>query len=342
MKRTLLLAALFTLLGIAAWYVLTQKNQKTSVDVSWDMDFGVPETSKIHKIFIADRKGQTATLVKEKNQWRYNGQFSARPTAIQSLLETIAQVRVQYAPTEAAKPSLIKSIASEGIKVEIYDEDGKQIKCYYVGDITTDERGTYMIMDKSENPYVVQVPGFIGQLRVRYMLGDDNWRDRAVFSEKPEEIESVVVEYPQQKSQSFKIMKTKPLTYEVTPFYSTTPILKGPQRKGVPEAYLLQFESLISEGFENKNQVRDSVRALVPFVIITVKNKEGVETKARFWPVEVDQDPVTGQTFIVRYFTDLNDGALFMLTQHQVFGPVFRGYSFFFDAGDNRRQGARN
>lgn len=342
MKRTLLLAALFLLLGAAAWYAITQKNQKTSIADSWDMEFGIPETGDIKKIFIADRKGQTATLVRSKKAWIYNGQFRVRPTAIQSLLETIAQVRVQYVPTEAAKPGLIKSIAAEGIKVEIYDKDDQLMKCYYVGDVTNDERGTYMIMDKSENPYVVQIPSFIGQLRVRYMLGDDNWRDRAVFKEKPEEIEFVSVEYPQQKNQSFRIQKTDQSTYDVQPFYSTTPIIKGPQRKGVPEAYLLQFESLVSEGFENTNIVKDSVRALVPFVIMTVKNKDGEETKARFWPVEVDQDPVTGRTFIVRYFTDLNDGALFMLTQHQVFGPVFRGYPFFFEAGSLNDRSVKN
>jgi hypothetical protein len=342
MKRTLLLAALFLLLGAAAWYALTQKNPKTSKVVNWDMDFGVPETSTIQKIFIADRKGQTATLTREKDHWIYNGQFRARPTAMQTLLETIAQVRVQYVPTDAAKPGLIKSIASEGIKVELYDKDEKQIKCYYVGDVTNDERGTYMIMDKSENPYVVQIPAFIGQLRIRYMLGDDNWRDRAVFSEKPEEIVSVSVDYPQQKNQSFRIDKTDAGTYEVKPFYSTTPVIKGKQRKGVPEAYLIQFENLISEGFENNNPVRDSVMALVPFVIMQVKNKDGVETKARFWPLEVEQDPHTGQTFIVRYFTDLNDGALFMLTQHHVFGPMFRGYPFFFEGGGQGDRTVKN
>ncbi|MBU6343340.1 MAG: DUF4340 domain-containing protein [Bacteroidetes bacterium] len=331
MKRTLLLAALFVLLGAGAWYAIVQNKQKTSVKTSWDMDFGVTDPSIISKIFIADRTGQTATLERKDGYWLYNGKAKARPTAIQTLLETIAQVRVEFAPTETAKPHLIKALAGEGIKVELYNKSNELFKCYYVGDVTTDERGTYMIMDKSENPYVVQVPSFIGQIRVRYLLGDDNWMDRSVFSEKPEEINSVSVEYPQQKSQSFRVLKNEDGGYTVTPFYSTTTPIKAPLRKGVPEAFLLQFERLTAEGFETTNPVRDSVENLVPFAIVTVQNQKGTETKAKFWPLEVERDPTTGQIFVVRYFTDVNNGSQFMLTQHHVFGPIFRGYPFFFD-----------
>jgi hypothetical protein len=61
-----------------------------------------------------------------------------------------------------------------------------------VGGITADEKGTIMLMEGSEKPYVVHIPSFVGQVRVRYLLGDDNWRDRAIFSEKPEKIRKSV------------------------------------------------------------------------------------------------------------------------------------------------------
>lgn len=338
MKKTLLLAALFALLGIGAWMALQHKKSQNSTAQSWDMEFGVDDTNEIGKIFLADRKGQTATLERKKNFWLYNGKYRARPTAVSSLLETIQTLKVEYIPTNASDPELVKSLATEGIKVEIYDRQNRVMKKYYVGGVTNDERGTYMIMEGAEKPYVVHIPSFVGQLRVRYMMGDDNWRDRAVFYEKPEEIQSVSVEYPKQKNQSFRIEKLDAASYAVKPFYSTTPVINGPQRKGIAEAYLLQFESMVSEGFETNNLSRDSVSSLVPFAVVTLHTTDNTEKKVRFWPVDVERNPVTGELFVIRYYADLNNGEAFYLTQHRVFGPLFRGYPFFFEGGDDKRR----
>ena len=330
MNRTLLLVALFLVLGGIAWYALSNKKNQTSSHVSWDMNFAVTNTEAIGKIFIADRRGRTATLEPKGKVWYYNGKFPARPTAIQTLLETISQMNVLNIPPNGAIPGMIKELAAEGIKVEIYDRNNKNLKTYYVGGITNDERGTVLMMDGSEQPYIVHIPGFIGQIRMRFLFGDDEWRDRAIFREKPEEIQSVAIEYPQRKNESFRLEKTGEATYDIQPFFSTTSPAQSPRRKGVAEAYLVQFESLVAEAFESENPLRDSVKALVPFVILKVKKTDGAEKTVRFWPVEIENRRDNGQPFVSRYFTDVNNED-FMLTQDRVFGPLFRGYEFFFE-----------
>ncbi|MBP6828041.1 MAG: hypothetical protein KA165_15870 [Saprospiraceae bacterium] len=336
MKRTLLLAALFLLLGGGAWYVLHKKSTNSGSANSWDMDFAVQNTGDIYKIFIADRNGRTATLERKEGYWLYNGKSRARPTAVGSLLETISKVNVWYIPPNAAEKSMIKSLATEGIKVEIYDKAGNKMKAYYVGGVTNDEHGTFMMMENADQPYVTHIPSFVGQIRVRYLLGDDDWMDRTVFSEKPEEIQSVTVEYPQMKSESFRLEKIKEAEYAVKPFYSTTPVSKQAQRKGVPEAYLLQFEKLGAEGYETTNPLRDSVVALVPFAVVTLQKTSGEQKQVRFWPVEVLATR-EGLQYVESYFTEVNKNT-FMLTQDRVFGPIFRGYGYFFEGN----KGVRN
>ncbi|TNE59163.1 MAG: DUF4340 domain-containing protein [Bacteroidetes bacterium] len=333
MKRTWLLVALFLLLGASAFYALWKKNNQSGSYVSWDMDFAISNTAEIEKIFIADRSGQSATLERKDGYWLYNNTYKARPTAIQTLLKTIQNLTVLYLPPKAAEGTMIKSLAAEGLKVEIYGKDSKMLKTYYVGGVTNDERGTYMIMEGAEQPYVVHVPSFIGQLRVRYMLGDDNWRDRTVYSEKPEEIQKISVEYPQQKSASFVLEKVDKATYEITPFFSTTPRSKTPQRKGMAEAYLLQFENLGAEGFETNYPLRDSVTALVPFAIVNLTRTDSTTQQVRFWPVSIEHRAQTGEPYVIRYFTEVNKGEAFLLTQDHVFGPIFRSYNFFFGGG---------
>jgi hypothetical protein len=335
MKRTLLYAILFVALGAVALYALRLKRAETGSIQSPDMEFAVKNTDDIQKIFIADRKGQSATLERRPdNSWLYNGKYSARPTAVEILLETIRRVRVYYVPTKASEQYIVKSLATDGIKVEIYGKDDKKLKTYYIGGVTNDETGTFAIMDGSEQPYVTHLPGFTGQIRRRYLLGDDEWRSRHVFSEKPEEIQSVSVEYPQKKTSSFRLEKTGTAQYSVTPYFSTTPVITAPMRKGVVEAYLLSFEERIAEAYETDSPDRDSVTALVPFALVTVKKTDGSEKKATFWQRERQTDG-DGREVIMRFFTLVNDD-MFVLTQFGVFQPIFRGYDYFFEGQPDR------
>jgi hypothetical protein len=331
MKRsTILLTVLFLLLGAGAWYALRNKPGSGRNSEKWDMKFAVEDPERIQRIFIADRQGHTVDLVREKDRWMYNGKFPARPTAVQTLLQTMKQMRVWYVPTNSATPNILKSLATQGIKVELYEADGKPFKTFYVGGVTNDERGTYVMMEGSEQPYVAHIPSFAGGLRVRFLLAEDDWRDRAVFREKPDEISAVTVEYPQQKSESFRLERQGSSDFTVRPFYTTTTPLQQPLRKGVAEAYLMQFENLTAEAFETENVFRDSIRALVPFAIVTIKKEGGEEKKATFWPAEVQRSGASGREDIFRFFTDV-DSLDFLLTQVRVFGPVFRGYSYFFE-----------
>jgi hypothetical protein len=335
MRRTWLLLLLFAALGAGAYYA-TQFKKKSAVGstVEWDMDFAVKDTSSIHKVFLADRNGRTVLLERTPSGWMYNQQFPARETAIQVLLETLGKVKVYYIPPEAAEPTMIKSLAAEGIKVEVYGKDPqKPLKVYYVGGVTADETGTYMMMEGSERPYVTHIGSMSGGLRVRFMMEPDDWKSRMVFEERPEDIQSIAVEYPQQKSESFRLEKTGEAQYAVSPFFSTTPVSKLPQRKGVAEAYLLGYEKLGAEGHETEYVLRDSFTALVPFAIVTLKKTDGTQKQVRFWPSEQITPRGTNQVVNVRYLAECSWGP-FVLVQHHVFGKIFRGYKNFFTNSD--------
>lgn len=338
-QRTWLLLALFVALGAGAYFAIQyKKKNRAGSAVSWDMDFAVPETDKIFKIFLADRNNHTVTLERQGDHWTYNKVFTARQTAVDNLMEIISKVRVMYIPPEAAEANMIKSLASEGIKVEIYDQAGKALKKYYVGGVTADESGTFMIMEGAERPYVTHIPTMQGGLRVGLLMEhEDDWKDRTVFAEKPENIQSVSVEYPQMKSESFKIEKTGSAQFEVSPFFSTTPVSQLPQRKGSAEGYLLAFEKLIAEGYETENELRDSVSHLVPFAIVTLRKTNGEEKQVKFWPIEESLPQINGQVQTIRYFSECNWGP-FLLTQQHVFGPVFRNYRYFFNGNTTAPQ----
>jgi hypothetical protein len=323
MKRTTLFLILFSLLGSAtAWYVLSKPDDKTSL-AGADRRFKVENTDEIYKIFIADRKGEQTTLERKAGFWQYNGKYTANPNVMNTLLDAIGRMEIAYKPPTAAVQNMIKNLATEGIKVEIYNKNNKLLKSYYIGGATADERGTYAILDGAEQPYVVSIPGWEGNLRFRFNLKGDDWRDKTVFAEKAENIQSVTVEYPKNRNKSFRLERNSN-SYQVKPFYPITPIINHPYKPGSAERYLEGFRSLGAEAFENENPRRDSVRQLVPFSIITLQNKQGVEKTVRLFPI------FTVSNQAERYLAELSTGD-FMLVQHLVFAKVLWGYEFFFE-----------
>ncbi len=337
MRNTILLLLLFLLLGGGSWWYFNQTDSKSSYDTS-DRKFA-EEPANIHKIFIADRSGETTTLTRSAEYWLYRGKHRANPNAMENLLDAIRRVEVNYIPAKAAVPNIVRDLASNGIKVELYDKQDQLIKAFYVGGMTNDELGTYMIMEGAEQPYVTHIPSWEGGLRARFQLKGLQWRDKSVFSADVDAIQSLSVEYPKQKNKSFRLERQDD-QFAVSPYYDITPTRSSLPQQGRIEAYLVGFKSLKAEAFENGNPRRDSVKLFIPFCTISLQDIKGKQTKASFYPIMqrmadgalLTDDQVLGSnTAIERYFVDRNDGEDFMLVQQRVFQQVFWPYDAFFE-----------
>ncbi len=333
MKKNYWLVAIFVLLGGAtAWYYLSGKKDAKST-LGWDRIFKVEEAN-IQKIFIAKRTGETTTLEREGDHWMVNKQSRSSKNAMENVLEAITQMELQSVPPAGATNAVVKELATRGIKVEVYGKNDKKLKAYYIGGVTADARGTYALQDGSEQPMVVQIPQMSGQIRTRFDLTGDDWRDRNVFLYKPEEIEAVSIEYPQQRNKSFKL-KRSGNNWDIQPFYDNVPPIGRSVSTGRVEGFLVGFDGLMAEAFENQFVQKDSVRQQIPFAVVSVTEKNGKERKAAFYPT-FRKDKNTGEqrsVVVERYFTDTNSGD-WMLTQHRVFEKIFWPYdAFFMEAG---------
>ena len=310
MKRTLILLVVFLLLGGGAfWYLSTDDERNKMTLAGSDRDFALEDMSQLHKIFIAGRKGERSTLVRNENGgWDLEGAGPANPHVMEPLLEAIRNVRIKYKPSD-----------------------------YYIGGSTADERGTYIIMDGAEQPYVAEMPGFSGNLSVRFDRYGDEWRDKMLFSEKVEDIKYLSVEYPKQKNQSF-ILEATGSDYTVKPFYDITPEIQRPFKEGSVEAYLVNFESVGAEAFRNDYNSRDSILQTIPFCSITLVNTKEDTPRAVFYPIIKEKvttqdrktgDYVTTGGYLDRYFV-LRNQQDFMLAQHLVMEKIFWGYASFY------------
>ena len=331
MKQTnrILLILLFLLAGVTAVFFYFRGNSNSTIQ-GWDRAFKVEDVASIEKIFLADRRDHQTTLERSGDGWIYNGKYPANPNVMKNLLEAISLVELQYIPPASATQPMVEDLASNGIKVELYGKNDKLLKTYYVGGTTPDERGTIMIMEGSNQPYVTQIPNMVGALRVRYAVTGDSWRDKTLFQMKPADIVSVSVEYPKMKNRSFVLTREEE-TFSVRPFYEVTPPIAAPYKKGSAEHYLEGFEGIIAEAFENDNPLRDTIVQRLPFSIITVRTKDDAEQVVRLHPAISKNAHLNNPPPVYeRYLAEVSPNNDFMLVQDRIITRILWGYDFFF------------
>jgi hypothetical protein len=327
-KNSLILIALFAILGGASYYFIKKGDGKTTL-VAPDQDFAVP-ADQVGKIFLADKQNHQVTLTLQGKQWMVDGKYKVKHDVIENCLKVISEVKVKYVPSAAAAKNAITEFATFGIKVEVYGKSDNRLKTYYIGGTDNEGSGSYYIMENQEKPYVAHVPFFYGELQPNFPLKLEDWRDRTIFAEEIEDIQSASVEYPAQKSSSFKI-ENQGNSLDVMPFYAGVPRNTGNQKKGVAENFLFGFKSIVAEAFENTNAARDSIIRQEPFSVISLKSKKGEENALRIYPIYKRDASGTllREAQVDRYYGYSSKGD-FYLIQDVVFRKLFWDYNSFF------------
>ncbi|MBB4077806.1 hypothetical protein GGR28_000407 [Lewinella aquimaris] len=322
MKRTLILLVAVILFGALAWYATAER---TAAGRDYERAFAFPETERIARIFIADREGHRAELTRGgETGWQYNGQ-PANENVMKNLLQAIEHIEVQSLPTSKAVPNLVRNLAGGGILVQLFDADGTKLRGYYIGGGANGELGTAAIMEESENPYIVHLPMWTGNLRHRFNLRDDEWRSKLLFNVDPARVEYLSIDYPKQRNKSFQLERTAAGGYRVTALYdSGTPELAVPA--GVAEGVLSRYEKFYISRYENQDEpsIR-AARAVLPFAIIRIKEADRAEQVMKVYPRFVDP---AGES-LGAYTAFINDDRDWVLLAVETTQPLLVSYDSF-------------
>lgn len=231
-------------------------------------NFEVRDTASVTKIFMVDKNNRTIELNRHKHEWTVNNTYPVRHDAIKLLLETIRTMRVKSPVAISAREEILRRMAGKSIKVEIY-QGNKLFKTIYVGGVTQDNLGSYMLLEGSDTPFVIEIPGFRGYLSGRFSTDIKNWRTNVLIGIAPDRIKQVMFDYTNNKKANFTIKQQVPGQYELydvnnnraTSFDSLTV-------KGLLEqfeiAHFSSFVDLLGES------VKDSVRQTIPAFTISL------------------------------------------------------------------------
>ncbi|MEI7503075.1 MAG: hypothetical protein WCJ61_07310 [Paludibacter sp.] len=342
-KNKYILLLTLTLAIIALIFIL--KSSKTTIKA----DFAVEDIASITKIFMSDKQNNSVTIkrIDEKN-WQVNDKYPARVDGMATILETISDLHIKEPVSRAGRNTIIKWLAEKSTKVEIYQTvyrinlfnkiklfpHEKLTKVYYVGDETQNNMGTFMLLEGSEEPFVVYVPSFRGYLSPRYTALESDWRKHILFELKIGDIKSVKIEYPATPESSFEISRFNK-DFEIKSLLSNK-IINGFDTMKVVE-YMSSFSSVGFESFLNdmKKSDKDSIASHKPMAILTVTDITGKSTSlkaflklAEFGSV----DEITNQPITIdrdRFYGLINDDKDFILLQYYVLNSILQPSSYF-------------
>jgi len=202
MNKTIVYLAILVILGFGVYFFLFSKRSDSPYNVS-EAGFTFKDTGSLGRIYLAANDGDAILLDRTDTGWMVNKKYHVLPSTLNLLLNTLVKQIPLYPVTKNAYDIVIKNMSTEGVKVELYDREGKKVRVFYVGGASVNNTGTNMLMDGATTPYVVQVGGLTGYVTPRYSTNLKDWRDRTIFNIPAEEIKTVSVQYADLPLNSF-------------------------------------------------------------------------------------------------------------------------------------------
>ena len=343
-KITIIIAVLLIVIaGVLIW-----NNRYLSTIQGESSDFQVWDTASVTKIYLADRRENESLLERQEQGWTLNGTYKAHPKQVSFLLTTLYKVRVKMPVSVASHDNIVKQLASQSTKVEIYQNvpsinlfdkvklfyHEKRTKVFYVGDATMDSSGTFMLKEGADKAYIVYIPSFRGFISTRFTANPDDWRDHTVFHANLADIQSVEIDFNEDPEGSFRIDNIGKHQYKLTRLsdnqdlpYDTLKVINFMSSFGN-----LRFEALFTNTMEQERIDSITGSPFVHYVVVTDRegNKQDMKTFRKLVLNGVtDMSGDYGDVDHDRMYALIDEGKDFVLIQNYVFDKVLRDVRYF-------------
>lgn len=305
--------------------------------------FAVSDTSNITKFFLADKNNNTVKVVRSADgSWVLNDKYEVNPTMVDVMLKTFIRIDTKAPVAKSTRNTIIRLMAGKSVKTEIYQKvyrinlfnsiklfpHEKLTRTYYVGDATMDNSGTFMLMEGTEEPYIVNIPGFRGFVSTRYSAMEGDWRSHSVFKFRVPEISSVSVKFNEKPEKSFLITNQNNRMFTLTSTIDNRNIANFDTIKAVEFLSMfrnLNYERVLDEMTKTK---RDSILESMPTYEITLVDKLGKTHTLTTWKRKADigQLDLDGNQAVwdlERMYALVDNSEFLVSVQYFVFNDIF-------------------
>ena len=312
------LAIIITAILIVIAGVLLWNNRYLSSLRSDAYDFTVRDTASVTRMFFADKSGNKVLLERnDKGGWTVNGKYDAQPVMIDNILYTLDKLRIKMPVSIASHNNVIKNMAGTNTKVEIYQivprinffnkiklfPHEKLTKVFYVGNVTQDNSGTYVLKEGADKAYIVHLHGFRGFVSSRFSADPEDWRDHIIFSNSMRDIKSFTLEFNNQPEKSFVINEVGNLKFEMKHLDGTPIDVDTIKMLNLLNSFKdVRFEAFLTDIDKNR---RDSVINSPFEEKLTLVTKDGKESIVTTYPMKVKAPSYVPEDYLSNLTTNL-------------------------------------
>jgi hypothetical protein len=343
-KAIFLVFIALAIVALALWFTQSPATFRRSSG-----DFKLDDSASVTRIFMSDKNNNSVTLARQApGKWTVNEKYTAQNLSVDLLLKTMTDLEVQRPVARAAHDNIIRELAVNSVKVEIYQQvyridlfgklrlfpHEKLTKVYYVGGATPDNQGCFMLMQDSADPFIIFLPGFRGFVSPRYSPIEKYWRDYNVFRKTIPEIAKVTVEVPATPEYSYEVRNNGRNKFTLISLKDQQEVVRYDTLKLLN--FLSGFRNLNYEALLNDMDKprKDSILNSRPFIIITLTDTAGVSRSIKTYHKkgpdgQTDMQGAPLPYDLDRLYASVNEGQDFTIIQYFTFDKVLRPLPFF-------------
>ena len=314
------------------------------------LNFIVYDTASITKLFFADKSGNQTLLQRNGSVWTLYDHI-ANKDLVNQMLYTINRIHIK--PVSITKSdNIITQMASTNTKVEVYQMMPRinlfnkiklfyhetRSKVFYVGGITQENTGTYVLQEGGDKVYIAYLPALNGSISSRFSANPIDWRDHHIFAENMDDIESLKLEINGDLHNSFIINKINRAQFTMSRLdgepvdFSDNKVLK----------LMMEFKDVRFEAFLNDIDParRDSIIHSPFQQRLTLTTKDGKSRSVTTFRLIAKSDIYEYSEEDIKNFEDilkdpdhqyalLSEGNEFVLIQDFVFGKLLKPADYY-------------
>ena len=313
--------------------------------------FNVYDTAAITKLFFADKSGNQTVLQRTDNGWTVNNDFTANNDLVNQMIYTLNHIRIKPVPVKQSE-NIITRLASSNIKVEVYQNmplinlfdiikigsSEKLSKVFYIGGVTQDNMGSYILREGSDNVYIAYLPALKGSISARFTANPTDWRSHLIFEDQINNIQSVKLEVGNDPDNGFVINENGRYQYSMTRLNGQTVEFDTLRVLNLMSSFNnVRFEAFLNDVDPAR---RDSIVNSQFEQRLTVTTKDGRSRSVTTYSMRANADMYDYSDDDLDKFDDmikdpdhkyalLSDGNEFVLIQDFVFGKLLKPADYY-------------
>ena len=248
--------------------------------------FAVKDIDKISEISMTANDKQI-TLTRISDGWLVNNEYRADNQLMLKFLRAIGNLGVKSPVPLAGQEAIMELLTESGVEVKIK----KRWKTKKLRVLQQENKPTYMVLGNSKSPFLVEVPGLIGEVGEFFDTNESFWREKVIFAYNFDQIADIKVEYPSYAEKGFEInfagangfeLHTLPDRILVKNFSDSAVFRYITYYSYVPYTKMLTSEF---------PETTDSLRNSQPFASISVADRNGNESSLQLHLIPVEGKP---------------------------------------------------